>query len=390
MTQAAGFRRAGGSRRRRGSLDVALLHFDRLGRHLNVLHSCTGNAAMWSYILKRLLLMIPTVLGVLTLTFAVIQFVPGGPVEQMAHELRRGSEGGVPFGLRAHSGVDAQQIAQLKALYGFDKPPLVRYGLMLKRFATFDLGQSYFRHQSVWSLVRSKLPVSISIGLWTFFLTYLISVPLGIAKAIRNGSHFDFVTSLIVLIGYAIPGFVLGVLLLVLFGGGSFLQLFPLRGLTSDNWAQLSLGGKILDYLWHITLPIVASVVGSFAVITMLTKNAFLDEIRKQYVLTARAKGLSERRVLWKHVFRNASLPLIVGFPGAFIGAFFTGSLLIETLFSLDGLGLLSYQSVVQRDYPVVLGTLYLFTLIGLATKLISDLCYVWVDPRIQFEQLER
>jgi len=338
---------------------------------------------MWSYILKRLLLMIPTLLGVLTLTFAVIQFVPGGPVEQMVHELRRGNENGAPFGLRAHNGVDAQEVAQLKALYGFDKPPL-------ERFATFDLGQSYFRHQSVWSLVVSKLPVSISIGVWTFLLTYLISVPLGIAKAIRNGSHFDFVTSLIVLIGYAIPGFVLGVLLLVLFGGGSFLQLFPLRGLTSDNWAQLSFGAKILDYLWHITLPIIASVVGSFAVITMLTKNAFLDEIRKQYVLTARAKGLSERQVLWKHVFRNASLPLIVGFPGAFIGAFFTGSLLIETLFSLDGLGLLSYQSVVQRDYPVVLGTLYLFTLIGLATKLISDLCYVWVDPRIQFEQLER
>jgi microcin C transport system permease protein len=232
--------------------------------------------------------------------------------------------------------------------------------------------------------------VSISIGLWTFFITYLISVPLGIAKAVKNGSKFDVATSLIVLIGFAIPGFVLGVLLLVLFGGGTFWQLFPLRNLTSDNWATLSLGGKILDYLWHITLPVVASVVGSFAIVTMLTKNAFLDEIRKQYVLTARAKGLSERRVLWKHVFRNALLPLIVGFPAAFIGAFFTGSLLIETLFSLDGLGLLSYESVVRRDYPVVLGTLYLFTLIGLATKLISDLCYVWVDPRIQFEQLER
>jgi microcin C transport system permease protein len=346
---------------------------------------------MWSYILKRLLLMIPTLIGVLTLTFGVIQFVPGGPVEQAVHELRRSSaEGGTPFGLRAHSGVDAQQIAQLKALYGFDKPPLERYWLMLRRFAQFDLGQSYFRHQSVWSLIVSKLPVSISIGLWTFFLTYLISIPLGIAKAVRNGSRFDVATSLVVLVGYAIPGFVLGVLLLVLFGGGSFVQLFPLRNLTSDNWDQLSLVGKVLDYLWHITLPVVASVVGSFAVITMLTKNAFLDEIRKQYVLTARAKGLSERRVLWKHIFRNALLPLVVGFPGAFIGAFFTGSLLIETLFSLDGLGLLSYESVTRRDYPVVLGTLYLFTLIGLATKLISDLCYVWVDPRIQFEQLER
>ncbi|HDR9250726.1 microcin C ABC transporter permease YejB [Burkholderia vietnamiensis] len=347
---------------------------------------------MWSYILKRLLLMIPTLVGVLTLTFAVIQFVPGGPVEQAVQELRKGAagEGAVPFGMRAHTGVDAQQLAQLKALYGFDKPPLERYWLMLKRFARFDLGDSYFRHQSVWSLIVQKLPVSISIGLWTFFLTYLISVPLGIAKAVRNGSPFDVATSLVVLVGYAIPGFVLGVLLLVLFGGGSFWQLFPLRGLTSDNFSQLSLLGKVLDYLWHIALPITASVVGSFAVITMLTKNAFLDEIRKQYVLTARAKGLTERTVLWKHVFRNAMLPLIVGFPAAFIGAFFTGSLLIETLFSLDGLGLLSYESVVRRDYPVVLGTLYLFTLIGLATKLVSDLCYVWVDPRIQFENLER
>ncbi|KAG8153955.1 microcin C ABC transporter permease YejB [Burkholderia catarinensis] len=347
---------------------------------------------MWSYILKRLLLMIPTLIGVLTLTFAVIQFVPGGPVEQAVLELRKGAteQGGVPFGMRAHTGVDAQQLAQLKALYGFDKPPLERYWLMLKRFARFDLGDSYFRHQSVWSLIVQKLPVSISIGLWTFFLTYLISVPLGIAKAVRNGSPFDVATSLVVLVGYAIPGFVLGVLLLVLFGGGSFWQLFPLRGLTSDNFAQLSLVGKVLDYLWHIALPITASVVGSFAVITMLTKNAFLDQIRRQYVLTARAKGLSERNVLWKHVFRNAMLPLIVGFPAAFIGAFFTGSLLIETLFSLDGLGLLSYESVVRRDYPVVLGTLYLFTLIGLATKLISDLCYVWVDPRIQFDNLER
>lgn len=261
---------------------------------------------------------------------------------------------------------------------------------MLERFARFDLGQSYFHHQSVWSLVVSKLPVSISIGLWTFFLTYLISVPLGIARAVRNGSPFDVATSLVVLVGYAIPGFVLGVLLLVLFGGGSFLQIFPLRGLVSDNFSQLSVPGKIVDYLWHIALPVTASVVGSFAVVTMLTKNAFLDEIKKQYVLTARAKGLSEKRVLWKHIFCNAMLPLVVGFPAAFIGAFFTGSLLIETLFSLDGLGLLSYESVVRRDYPVVLGTLYLFTLIGLATKLISDLCYVWVDPRIQFERLER
>ncbi|WP_338861003.1 microcin C ABC transporter permease YejB [Mycetohabitans rhizoxinica] len=346
---------------------------------------------MWSYILKRLLLMIPTLFGVLTLTFVVIQFVPGGPVEQTVRELRKGQEqGGAPFGMRAHAGVDAQQIAQLKKLYGFDKPPLERYALMLSRYARFDLGDSYFRHQSVWSLVVSKLPVSISIGLWTFLLTYLISVPLGIAKAVRNGSRFDLWTSIVVLVGYAIPGFVLGVLLLVLFGGGTFLQWFPLRGLTSDNWSQLSMLGKIADYLWHIALPVTASVVGSFAVVTMLTKNAFLDQLRRQYVLTARAKGLPERRVLFTHVLRNAMLPLVVGFPAAFIGAFFTGSLLIETLFSLDGLGLLSYESVLRRDYPVVLGTLYLFTLIGLITQLISDLCYVLVDPKIQFDNLER
>jgi len=345
---------------------------------------------MWIYLLKRILLMIPTLIGALTLTFVVIQFVPGGPVEQALHDMRKGAAGMEAAGggssiYRARAGVDAQQIEQLKVLYGFDKPPVQRYFLMLGRFMRFDLGESYFHHQSVWSLIVSKLPVSISIGVWTFLLTYLISVPLGIWKAVRNGSSFDVATSFIVLIGYAIPGFVLGVLLLVLFGGGSFWQVFPLRGLTSDNWSQLSIGARITDYLWHITLPVFVSVVGSFAVITMLTKNAFLDEIRKQYVLTARAKGLPERRVLWKHVFRNAVLPLVTGFPAAFIGAFFTGSLLIETLFSLDGLGLLSYESVIRRDYPVVLGTLYLFTLLGLAARLISDLCYVWVDPRIQF-----
>ncbi|VVE08752.1 microcin ABC transporter permease [Pandoraea eparura] len=350
---------------------------------------------MWSYILKRLLIMIPTLLGVITLTFVVIQFVPGGPVEQVMLELKgRGgggeaSGGGTASEYRGRRGIDPQQLAQIKALYGFDKTPAERYWFMLKRFAKFDLGQSYFHHQSVWSLIVSKLPVSISLGLWTFFLTYLISVPLGIAKAVRNGSRFDTLTSLVVLVGYAIPGFVLGVLLLVLFGGGTFWQVFPLRELVSDNWSDLSWPAKITDYLWHITLPVTASVVGSFAVVTMLTKNAFLDEIRRQYVLTARAKGLSERKVLFKHIFRNALIPLITGFPSAFIGAFFAGSLLIETLFSLDGLGRLSYESVQRRDYPVVLGSLYLFTLIGLVTKLISDLCYVLVDPRIQFDRLE-
>ncbi|WP_374591874.1 microcin C ABC transporter permease YejB [Aquabacterium sp.] len=346
---------------------------------------------MLAYILRRLLLMIPTLLGVLTLTFVVIQFVPGGPVEQMVSQLEGHNAGGEAAaartgGYRGRQGVDPALVEDIKKLYGFDKPAPVRYWLMLKSFARFDLGQSFFHHEDVWQLVKSKMPVSITLGLWTFFLSYLISVPLGIAKAVRAGSRFDAVTSLIVLVGYAIPSFVLGVFLLVLFGGGSFLSWFPLRGLTSPNWDQLSWGAKVVDYLWHIALPVTASVAGSFAVITMLTKNAFLDEIRKQYVLTARAKGLDERSVLWKHMFRNALIPIVTGFPAAFIGAFFTGSLLIETLFSLDGLGLLSYESVIRRDYPVVLGTLYLFTLIGLVTKLISDLCYVWVDPRVKFD----
>jgi len=352
---------------------------------------------LWAYIAKRALLMVPTLLGVVAITFAVIQFVPGGPVEQALMELRKGqatgggeASGGGASQYRGRQGVDAERVKEIQALYGFDKPPLERFWQMLKGFARFDLGQSFYHHKDVWELVKSKLPVSISIGLWTFFLTYFISVPLGVAKAIREGSRFDMVTSMLVLIGYSIPGFVLGVLLLVLFGGGSFVQWFPLRGLTSDNWETLSWGGKVLDYLWHITLPVTASVAGAFAVMTMLTKNTFLEEIRKQYVLTARAKGLSERTVLYKHVFRNALIPLVTGFPAAFIGAFFAGSLLIETLFSLDGLGLLSYESVVRRDYPVVMGTLYLFTLIGLVVKLLGDLCYVWADPRVQFESLAR
>ncbi len=344
---------------------------------------------MASYIVKRLLLMIPTLLGVLLMTFAVIQFVPGGPVEQMVAQLQgrdSGGEGAATSGAgyRGRQGVDAERIAEIKALYGFDKPAPERFWLMVQQFARFDLGKSFFYPKDVWDLVKEKLPVSISLGLWTFFLSYLISIPLGVAKAVRAGSRFDTWTSLIVLTGYAIPGFVLGVALLVVFGGQ--LQWFPLRGLTSANWSQLSWGARIVDYLWHIVLPVTASVLGAFAVTTMLTKNAMLEEIRKQYVLTARAKGLSERRVLWRHVFRNALIPLVTGFPGAFIGAFFTGSLLIETLFSLDGLGLLGFESVMRRDYPVVLGTLYLFTLIGLFTKLISDLCYVWVDPRVKFD----
>src|SRR5574344_190162 len=343
---------------------------------------------MLAYVLKRILLMLPTLLGVLLLTFIVIQFVPGGPVEQYLAEAKAGTAGaggeGAGLAYRGAQGVDEQRLQEIKALYGFDKPAPERFLQMLGQFAHFDLGRSFFQNKDVWQLIVEKLPVSISLGLWTFFISYLVAVPLGIAKAVRAGSRFDLLTTLVILVGYAIPGFVLGLALLVIFGGQ--LQWFPLRGLTSSHWADLSLMGKVVDYLWHITLPVLAMVAGSFAVTSMLTKNAFLEEIRKQYVLTARAKGLSERQVLYRHVFRNALLPIVTGFPAAFIGAFFTGSLLIETLFCLDGLGLLSYESVIRRDYPVVLGTLYLFTLIGLVTKLISDLCYVWVDPRVKFD----
>jgi microcin C transport system permease protein len=339
---------------------------------------------MAAYILKRILLMLPTLLGVLLITFVVTQFVPGGPVEQYMAEARRTGGGGDTSAYRGGQGVDPKRIEQIKALYGFDKPPTERFFKMLGQYATFDLGRSFFRNKPVAELIREKLPVSISLGLWTFFISYLVAVPLGVMKAVRAGTRFDFVSTVIVLIGYAIPGFVLGIALLVIFGGQ--LNWFPLRGLTSSNWDDLSFGAKIVDYLWHITLPVTAMVLGSFAVTTMLTKNSFLEEIRKQYVLTARAKGLSDRRVLWKHVFRNALIPILTGFPAAFIGAFFTGSLLIETLFSLDGLGLLSYESIIRRDYPVVLGSLFVFTLIGLFTKLISDLSYVWVDPRVKFD----
>ncbi|MDR2852300.1 MAG: ABC transporter permease subunit [Burkholderiaceae bacterium] len=344
---------------------------------------------MTGYILKRLLLILPTLFGVLLLTFVVIQFVPGGPVEQMVTQLQgrnAGGEGAVAAGAgyRGRQGLDKQRIEQIRALYGFDKPAPQRFWLMLKSFAHFDLGTSFYQRKSVGQLIREKLPVSVSLGLWTFFISYLIAVPLGVAKAVRAGSRFDLISTLIVLIGYAIPGFVLGVALLVIFGGQ--LQWFPLRGLVSSNWSSLQWGARIADYLWHITLPVTAMVLGSFAVTAMLTKNSFLEEIRKQYVLVARAKGLSEGKVLYKHVLRNALIPIITGLPSSFIGAFFTGSLLIETLFSLDGLGLLSYESVIRRDYPVVMGMLFVYTLIGLATKLISDLCYVWADPRVKFD----
>jgi microcin C transport system permease protein len=351
---------------------------------------------MWSYIFKRLLLMIPTLFGILLITFVVIQFVPGGPVEQMVAQLQgRDAAGGEVGGraaaapglggYRGRQGVDAAKIEEIKKLYGFDKPAHERFAQMLGQFARFDLGRSFFHNKDVWELIKEKLPVSISLGLWTFLLTYLISVPLGITKAVRAGTAFDTATTFVVLLGYAIPSFVLGVVLLVYFAGGSFVQWFPLRGLVSSNWHELSVGHKITDYLWHIALPVSAMVIGGFAVITILTKNSVLEEIRKQYVMTARAKGVDDRRVLWRHVFRNAMIPIMTGFPAAFVAAFFTGSLLIETLFSLDGLGLLSYESVIRRDYPVVFGSLYVYTIIGLLTNLIRDLTYVWVDPRVKF-----
>ena len=348
-------------------------------------------ARMWRYIFQRLLLLMPTLLGILAITFAIIQFVPGGPVEQMVQQLTQSSVGGETAAaatgtlMRSGSHLSADDMAALNALYGFDKPPLERFGDMVSRFARFDLGESFFHHQTVFELVKEKMPVSMSLGLWTFFLTYLICIPLGIIKAVCDGSRFDAATGMLILLGYTIPPFVLGLVLLVLFGGGSFFAWFPQGGLVSDDWQSLSWPAKIQDYLWHMALPVAASVAGNLAVMTVLTKNVFLEEIRRQYVYTARAKGLPERQILLRHVFRNALIPLITGFPAAFIGAFFTGSLLIETLFSLDGLGLLSYEAVMKRDYPVVMGTLYVFTLMGLLAKLLSDISYSWVDPRIHF-----
>ena len=345
---------------------------------------------MFIYFLKRLMLMVPTLLGVLTVTFIVIQFVPGGPVEQVLAEARASQKGGEGSGYKASRDIDKKQVEELKKLYGFDKPAHVRYLEMLVNFARFDLGRSFMQNKDVWSLIKEKLPVSISLGLWTFLISYLVSIPLGVTKAVRDGSSFDTVSTMLVLIGFAIPGFVLGVLLIVLFAGGTFLDWFPLRGLTSDNWAELTWFGRIKDYFWHLALPLTCLTIGSFATITLLTKNTFVEEIRKQYVLVARAKGLSQRRVLYKHIFRNALIPLVTGFPAAFVGAFFAGSVLIETLFSLDGLGLLGYEAVIRRDYPVVLGSLYVFTLIGLVVKLVSDLLYIVVDPRVQFGAVSR
>ena len=349
---------------------------------------------MYRYIFKRLLLMIPTLLGVLFLTFIVTQFVPGGPIEQLTNQLNNinvvgeASSGGSNL-YRGASGLSEEHIESLKEFYGFDKPFIERFTDLVLNYISFNLGDSYFHHQSVSELIIEKLPVSISLGLWTFIIIYSICIPLGIKKAVSHGTRFDLFTSTLILVGYAIPGFVLGISLIVLLGGGSFFDVFPTRGIVSDNWNDLSFINKILDYLWHMTLPIISSVIGSFAVMTMLTKNSFIEEINKQYVLTAKSKGLSENAILYKHVFKNALIPILTGFPAQFISAFFTGSILIETIFSLDGIGLLSYESILHRDYPVVLGTLFLFTLLGLIAKLLTDISYVFVDPRIQFSSVD-
>ena len=380
---------------------------------------------MGAYILRRLLLMIPTLFGIMALSFLVVQFAPGGPVEEMISRITnnnvsataaitgggaqgdivlpggagpktavtqagtKGGESSANSAYRGSSGLSQKVVDRIVKQFGFDKPPLERFVTMLWNYARFDFGRSYFRDISVLDLIKEKLPVSITLGLWMTLLSYGISIPLGIMKAVRDGSRFDIWTSSVIILGYAVPGFLIAILLIVLFAGGSFWSIFPLKGLTSGNFNDLSWPQKILDYLWHIVLPIISMGLGAFATATFLTKNSFLEEVRKQYVVTARAKGLSEGKILYGHVFRNAMLIVIATFPGAFIGAFFGGSLLIETIFSLDGLGLLGFNSVINRDYGVVFATLYIFSLIGLVIGLISDLTYAWVDPRIDFESRE-
>lgn len=363
---------------------------------------------MLNYILRRLLLMIPTLLGILLISFVIVQFVPGGPVERMIAQLQgnsvdatarfgggggnadmavgSGGGDGASSKYRGAQGLDPEFVAELEKMYGFDKPAPERFWIMLKNYARFDLGQSYYRDTSVIDLILEKMPVSISLGLWSTLIIYLISIPLGIKKAVKDGEAFDIWTSAAVFFGYAIPSFMFAILLIILFAGGRYFDLFPIRGLLSDDWQQWPWWKIALDYAWHMVLPVTAMVISGFAGLTMLTKNSFLDEIGKQYVLTARSKGLTERSVLYNHVFRNAMLIVIAGFPAAFLSIFFTGSLLIEVIFSLDGLGLLGYESVINRDYPVVLGTLYIFSLMGLLTTLIRDIVYVHVDPRIDFE----
>jgi len=367
---------------------------------------------MYAYIIRRLLLIIPTLLGIMIINFVIVQAAPGGPVEQLIAQIKgtaveatarisggsggettgggakelTGAASGVASKYRGARGLDPEFIKEIERMYGFDKPAHERFWMMLKNYAVFDFGKSYFRDRSVIDLVIEKMPVSISIGLWTTLFVYLISIPLGVAKAVRDGSKFDIWTSAIVIIGYAIPSFLFAILLVVLFAGGSFLDWFPLRGLTSSNWDQLSWFDQIIDYFWHLTLPILALVIGGFAGLTMLTKNSFLDQIKMQYVTTARSKGLTENRVLYGHVFRNAMLIVIAGFPSAFIGILFTGSMLIEIIFSLDGLGLLGFEAVVNRDYPVMFASLFFFTLLGLVMNIIGDLMYHIIDPRIDFE----
>jgi microcin C transport system permease protein len=365
---------------------------------------------MLAYIARRLLLIAPTLFGIVVINFVIVQAAPGGPVEVMIARIKgtateatarfgggtgseTGGQGGPGLGQRGDGGekyrgargIDPELIRQLEKQYGFDRPPLERFLHMMRNYVAFDFGTSFFRDERVVDLIIRKLPVSISLGLWTTLTIYLISIPLGVAKAVRDGSAFDIWTSGVVIVGYAIPGFLFAVLLVVLFAGGSFFAWFPLRGLTSDAWGQLAWPGRIADYFWHITLPVVALVIGGFAGLTMLTKNSFLEEINKQYVVTARSKGLSKRRVLYGHVFRNAMLLVVAGFPAAFVGILFTGALLIEVIFSLDGLGLLGFEAAINRDYPIMFGTLYIYMLIGLVLNLVSDLTYVAIDPRIDF-----
>ena len=354
---------------------------------------------MAGYLIRRLALVIPTLLGIIAINFAVVQFAPGGPVEQMIAELKGrggdptqrisggGSEASNPGDYRGARGLEPEMIAEIKRMFGFDKPPLTRFAIMLGEYLTFDFGRSFFRDETVLRLIGQKMPVSISLGLWSTLLVYFISIPLGIAKAVRDGSRFDVMSSAAVLVGYAVPGFLFAILLVVLFAGGSFAQIFPLRGLTSGGAEAWPWPARIADYLWHMVLPTIALVVGGFASLTMLTKNSFLEEIRKHYVVTARAKGASERRVLYRHVFRNAMLLVVAGFPAAFIGILFSSALLVEIVFSLDGLGLLGFEAAIRRDYPVMFGTLYIFTLLGLLMNLLGDLMYVLIDPRIDFER---
>jgi microcin C transport system permease protein len=367
---------------------------------------------MLAYIARRLLLIVPSIFGIMLMSFVIVQYAPGGPIERIRAQLQgldkggasRLGGGGGDLGGAANAnaqsgdtsargasiqGLDPRIVEELQKKFGLDRPAYERFWLMVKNYATFDFGRSYFHDKPVLQLIGEKMPVSISLGLWMTLLSYLISIPLGIRKAVSDGGRFDVWTSGVVIIGYAIPSFLFAILLIVLFAGGSFWQIFPLRGLTSENFAQLSAWGKLVDYLWHIALPVTAMVLSVFATTTFLTKNSFLDEIRKQYVQTARMKGLTERGVLYGHVFRNAMMIVVSGFPGAFVSAFFTGSILIEQIFSLDGLGLLSYKSIIDRDYPVVFASLYIFSLIGLFVTLLSDLIYTWIDPRVDFETRE-